>query len=86
MDGQNTEDVLPLAELTRHLPVEVRFIEEMPFNGGSHAATPATLPWNHVRIRQHLEQHLGRLLPVAIPAGATASEYAVAGHRGRLGV
>lgn len=86
MDGQNTEDILPLAELTRDLPVEVRFIEEMPFNGGSHVATPATLPWNHTRIRQHLEEHLGSLLPVTMPAGATASEYTVAGHQGRLGI
>ncbi len=52
MDGQNIEDLIPLAELTRELPVDVRFIEEMPFNGGSHGAI--ALPWNHVRIREHL--------------------------------
>ena len=83
MDGQNTEDLLPLAELTRELPVDVRFIEEMPFNGGSHAAT---LPWNHRRIRAHLEEHLGALLPLPTPAGATASEYRLAGHRGTVGI
>jgi cyclic pyranopterin phosphate synthase len=86
MDGQNTEDIIPLAELTRDLPVEVRFIEEMPFNGGSHTATPATLPWNHRRIREHLEAHFGALMPLPGPAGATASEYAVAGHVGRIGI
>lgn len=86
MDGQNTQDLLPLAELTRELPVEVRFIEEMPFNGGSHEATPATLPWNHRRIRQHLEQHLGPLTPVATRPGDTATHYTVAGHQGRLGI
>lgn len=83
MDGQNIEDLVPLAELTRELPVEVRFIEEMPFNGGSHAAT---LPWDHRRIRQHLEAHLGEFVPVATPAGATASEYSIAGHQGRIGI
>lgn len=83
MDGQNIEDMVPLAELTRELPVEVRFIEEMPFNGGSHAAT---LPWDHRRIRQHLEAHLGELVPVPTPAGATASEYNIAGHQGRIGI
>ncbi|WP_022825515.1 GTP 3',8-cyclase MoaA [Hymenobacter norwichensis] len=86
MDGQNTEDIIPLAELTRDLPVEVRFIEEMPFNGGSHIATPATLPWNHRRIREHLEEHFGALMPLPVPAGATASEYAVAGHVGHIGI
>ena len=86
MDGQNIEDLVPLAELSRELPVDVRFIEEMPFNGGSHAATPASLPWNHQRIRQHLEQHLGQLTPVPTSPGATAAEFTVAGHRGRVGI
>ncbi|MDX1314117.1 MAG: GTP 3',8-cyclase MoaA [Eudoraea sp.] len=34
MHGVYTEDILPLAELAREYPVSVRFIEEMPFNGG----------------------------------------------------
>lgn len=86
MDGQNIQDLLPLAELTRELPVEVRFIEEMPFNGGSHEATPATLPWNYRRIRQHLEGHLGPLAPVTTRPGDTAAHFTVAGHLGRLGI
>ncbi|MEJ7660111.1 MAG: hypothetical protein WKG07_11075 [Hymenobacter sp.] len=72
MDGRNIEDLVPLADLSRDLPVDVRFIEEMPFNGGSHVATPASLPWHHRRIRQHLEAHLGPLTPAATAAGATA--------------
>ncbi|TGE09537.1 GTP 3',8-cyclase MoaA [Hymenobacter fodinae] len=83
MDGQNTQDILPLAELTRDLPVDVRFIEEMPFNGHSHAAT---LPWNHHRIREHLALNLGELTPVVTHPGDTASHYTVAGHQGRLGI
>ncbi|WP_151086199.1 GTP 3',8-cyclase MoaA [Hymenobacter baengnokdamensis] len=86
MDGRNIQDLVPLAELSRELPVDVRFIEEMPFNGGSHIATPESLPWNHRRIRQHLEAHLGELAPVPMPVGATASEYTIAGHRGSVGI
>ncbi|MDO7884966.1 GTP 3',8-cyclase MoaA [Hymenobacter cheonanensis] len=86
MDGRNIQDLVPLAELSRDLPVEVRFIEEMPFNGGSHVATPESLPWNHRRIRQHLEAHLGDLVPAYTPTGATASEYTIAGHQGRVGI
>ena len=33
MEGKNTEDIIPLARLTKDIPVNVRFIEEMPFNG-----------------------------------------------------
>jgi len=30
MDGQNNEDILPMAQLTEKMPVDVRFIEFMP--------------------------------------------------------
>ncbi len=86
MDGRNIDDLVPLAGLSRDLPVDVRFIEEMPFNGGSHAAGPASLPWHHGRIRQHLEEHFGALAPVATAVGATASEYRIAGHLGTVGI
>src|SRR5688572_29768454 len=33
MDGKNIDDLIPLAELTHHQNIDVRFIEEMPFNG-----------------------------------------------------
>ncbi|QDA62521.1 GTP 3',8-cyclase MoaA [Hymenobacter jejuensis] len=84
MDGQNTEDLVPLAELTRELPVDVRFIEEMPFNGGSHDAV--LLPWNHVRIREHLSQHFPGLHAIPTDASATATEYAIPGHMGTVGI
>ncbi len=35
MNGVNDGEVLKFVELTRHLPVAVRFIEYMPFGGGS---------------------------------------------------
>ncbi len=35
LEGQNTEDIIPMLELTKHYDVSVRFLEEMPFNGGS---------------------------------------------------
>ncbi|MCC2545559.1 GTP 3',8-cyclase MoaA [Hymenobacter sp. BT175] len=83
MGGQNIEDLVPLAGLTRELPVDVRFIEEMPFNGGSHAPT---LPWNHVRIREHLQAHFPGLMPTAAAPGDTASHYTIPGHAGSIGI
>ncbi len=85
MDGQNTQDLIALAELTRALPLAVRFIEEMPFNGGSHVTAPA-IPWNYVRIQQHLAAHFPGLAPVPSAPGATATDYAIPGHVGRVGI
>ena len=37
IQGKNTEDLIPLTNLTKEYPIGVRFIEEMPFNGeGAH--------------------------------------------------
>lgn len=83
MDGQNTDDLIPLAEMTRDLPVDVRFIEEMPFNGGDHTAT---LQWNHHRILDTLQQQWPGLTALPPSPAATASEYLIPGHRGKVGI
>ena len=85
MDGQNTQDLVPLAALTRTHALTVRFIEEMPFNGGSHV-TAAAIPWNYVRIQQHLAAHFPGLTPVPTRVGATATDYVIPGHVGRVGI
>ena len=40
MDGRNTQDIIPMAGLTRDNDITVRFIEEMPFNGDGRPANP----------------------------------------------
>lgn len=83
MDGQNTEDLIPLAELTKNLPVDVRFIEEMPFNGGDHTAS---IRWDHQRILQTLREQWPGLQKAQDPQFSTSANYQVPGHRGRLGI
>ncbi len=84
MDRQNTEDILPLAEMTKSLPVDVRFIEEMPFNGGDHlAAYPV---WNHVRILETLRQKWPDLEKIPDPPFSTSMNYRLPGHRGTVGI
>lgn len=83
MDGKNTEDIIPMASLTRDSGVEVRFIEEMPFNGtGLH---PGQLTWNHVAILKHLSDHFPGIQKIPTGPGATATSYQVPGHDGKLG-
>jgi cyclic pyranopterin phosphate synthase len=84
MDGQNTQDLVPLAEMTRDMPVDVRFIEEMPFNGeGSHYPV---LNWTHRRIVDELRAHFPNLKKIPDPAFSTSANYQIPGHQGTLGV
>jgi molybdenum cofactor biosynthesis protein A len=84
MEGKNIEDILPMVELTRNLPVSVRFIEEMPFNGeGSHYPV---LNWSHTKIVNHIKQAYPDLQRQPDQPFATAQQYHVPGFVGNLGV
>ena len=84
MDGQNTQDLIPLANLTRTLPVDVRFIEEMPFNGGgSHYPV---LHWTHRRIVDELRTHFPNLQKIPETPFSTSASYQIPGNQGTVGV
>ncbi|SDK77372.1 cyclic pyranopterin phosphate synthase [Catalinimonas alkaloidigena] len=84
MEGQNIDDILPLVELTRHQPVDIRFIEEMPFNGeGNHYPT---LTWTYKRIFDYLRTHYPDLQKVEDHPNSTAHHYVVPGYQGRIGI
>lgn len=84
MEGQNTEDIIPLAELTRTHPVSVRFIEEMPFNGeGSHYPV---LVWTHRKIVDVLKKQYPGLKKVPDAPYTTSYNYQIPGHQGTVGV
>ncbi len=84
MEGQNTKDIIPLAELTRTAPVSVRFIEEMPFNGeGNHYPV---LVWTHDKIMQVLRQQYPNLQKISDKSHDTAYHYQVPGYAGTVGV
>lgn len=84
MDGRNTQDILPLVALTKDLPVDVRFIEEMPFNGDSHIYQG--LAWDHVRILQHITEHYPDIQKVNDEPFATAYNYHIPEHAGKIGI
>jgi molybdenum cofactor biosynthesis enzyme MoaA len=84
MEGKNTDDIVPLANLTRDYPIDVRFIEEMPFNGeGAHYTS---LYWTYHRIIDHLRQHFPGLEKIPDADHATAYGYHIPGFAGSLGV
>jgi len=83
MDGINEQDLLPLALLSKDSPLEVRFIEEMPFNGrGDRHA----IKWNRKGIMQALETGLGHLQPINPEPHSTSENYQPTGHLGSVGI
>ena len=83
MEGKNTEDILPLVALTKNLPVSVRFIEEMPFNG---TGTYHPMTWDYVRILQTIKDKYPGIQKIADPAFSTSYNYHIPGHKGDVGI
>ena len=84
MEGRNTQDLNSMALLARDHPVNVRFIEEMPFNGSG--STSGEGAWNHIRILEELSKHFSNLSPLPFISGATATNYSIPGFKGTLGI
>ncbi|WPU92578.1 GTP 3',8-cyclase MoaA [Mucilaginibacter sabulilitoris] len=84
MDGKNTQDIIPLVEMTKNMPVSVRFIEEMPFNGDGHIYTG--LQWDYVRILDEIKSRYPQLQKMQDSAYSTAYNYQIPGHQGNIGV
>lgn len=77
----NEDQLLPLAELARERPIEVRFIEMMPIGCGKEFAPIAS-----EEIKQRLEARYGALTPLSERLGNGPAEYvAVSGFRGHIG-
>lgn len=82
MSHINTDDIHELAAYTKDHPVEVRFIEEMPFNGSDAAAAPE---WNYEKILLHLSNRFD-LIPIGSERNGTAMRYEIPKHIGTVGV
>ena len=71
MEGKNIQDIIPLVQLTKSMPVSVRFIEEMPFNGGDEHYTK--LDWDHIQILQTIREHFPAIEKIPDAAYSTSS-------------
>lgn len=84
MDGKNIEDIVPLIELTKLNKVDVRFIEEMPFNGeGNHYTS---LTWTYSKILEYIKDHYPSVYKIPDPEFSTSYNYHIPGHLGKLGI
>jgi molybdenum cofactor biosynthesis protein A len=84
MAGKNTQDIIPLVGLTKDLPVSVRFIEEMPFNGDGHSYSG--IVWDYVRIFDEIRQTFPEIQKVPDPQYSTSYNYQIPGHKGSIGI
>ena len=84
MEEHNLDDLLPFCELTRKDDVAVRFIEEMPFNGGSKGYTPIT--WNARKIIETIQEEYHALERLDDAASSTSHNYRIPGYTGTIGV
>ena len=84
MEGRNEEDIVPFVELTRKLPINVRFIEEMPFNGSDRDGSG--LSWNFVRIMETIREAYPDIEKIPDEAFSTSQNYQVPGFAGTVGV
>ncbi len=83
MEGRNTEDIIPLAALTKNYPIAVRYIEEMPFNGNGEYKG---LAWDHIKILDELKTTYPDIQKIADPQYSTSYNYQIPNHKGTVGI
>ena len=84
LEGQNTEDILPMLELTKHYDVSVRFLEEMPFNGGS--KNFEHIAWDYKRILEYIKEAHPEYYKLESPKTSTSINYKIPDFKGSFGV
>lgn len=84
IERKNTDDILPMLELTKNYPIEMRYIEEMPFNGGKNHNV--TLRWNHNKILETIKSKYPNLKTEINEKSATAITYSISDFKGKFGI
>lgn len=84
MEGKNDEDILPMAEVTRELPISVRFIEEMPFNGSGSENT--RIKWDFRAILEHIRGKYPDIEKIQDGPYSTSLNFRIPGWAGSIGV
>jgi cyclic pyranopterin phosphate synthase len=80
--GVNTNEIVTIAELAQSHPVEVRFIEQMPFNGKGNSNGSS---WNIQKILAKLKSKFANMEELP-ENGSTAIRYKIPGFIGQLGI
>lgn len=81
MEDTSDNDIITLVELVRDQAISLRFIERMPFSGGSVARDKS-----EKSLRQRLVTIFPELKPCDQVVNGTAREFTLPGHTGTIGI
>lgn len=81
--GFNTDEIIDFVALTKGKNVNVRFIEEMPFNGKGQRDMKE--PWNFKQILDEIKSQY-KVEPIVSERSSTSRNYAIQGHKGTVGI
>lgn len=84
LENQNIQDILPILKVMKNYDVSVRFLEEMPFNGGSKKFN--TINWDYKRILEHIRSEYRDIEEIPSPKTSTSINYKIKGHAGTFGL
>ena len=84
LEGQNEQDILSILDVMKHYPVAVRFLEEMPFNGGSKCFQ--TIKWDYKAILKHIGTTFPNYRKLESPKTSTSINYQIEGHKSTFGL
>ncbi len=84
MEGLNEQDIIPLSRLSINLPIKMRFIEEMPFNGQFREVKKLT--WNTARILEEIKTVFPSIEKFHTLKTSTSENYKIPGAKGLIGL
>lgn len=82
--GVNTHEINDFVALTKDSTVEVRFIEEMPFNGVGERSTNEV--WNYNRILQEIKGKHPSLQQLPLEKSTTSHSFRIDNFKGKVGI
>jgi len=80
----NTDEIFDFIKLTKDKNIEVRFIEEMPFNGVG--IKPSAKNWIASDIQHHIFKHYENLQVIPHIKSSTSTNFKIENYKGQFGI
>ena len=84
MGGQNTDDIIPFINFANDYNIDVRFLEEMPFNGYSKGFDG--LEWDYIKIMGLIQSQFPGIHRMQSAPSSTSENYTIENRKGSFGI